>query len=82
MFRNRALVASTRSSCLVCPETSILFLRRLMTPNTNSNGRATYTTSLNIVVESEKLQFVIKEAIERKQHKPTKDELTRQKADT
>ena len=41
-----------------------------------------YTTSLKIVVESEKLKFVIKEAIERKQHKPTNEEPTRQKADT
>jgi hypothetical protein len=41
-----------------------------------------YTTPLKIVVDSERLQFMIKEAIERSQHKPTREELTRQKTDT
>ena len=41
-----------------------------------------YTTPLKIVVDSERLHFMIKEAIERSQHKPTKEELTRQKTDT
>ncbi len=41
-----------------------------------------YTAPLKIVVEGEKLQFMIKETIDRNEHKPTKEELSRQKADT
>jgi hypothetical protein len=41
-----------------------------------------YNAPLKIVVDAEKLQFMITEAIERKGHKPTSEELARQKADT
>ena len=40
-----------------------------------------YNAPLKIVVDAEKLQFTITEAIERRGHKPTSEELARQKAD-
>jgi len=41
-----------------------------------------YNTPLKIVSDAEKLQFTITETIERKEHKPTNEELARQKSTT
>ena len=40
-----------------------------------------YNTPLKIVSDGEKLQFTITEVVERQEHKPTKEELARQKED-
>jgi len=41
-----------------------------------------YNTALKVVSYSEKLQFMMTESIERKEHKPTSEELARQKSNT